>query len=145
MLQLLRRRAFPFLLLAILAAAPAHAAKEIIHDWPAGIPSGPELEAAGAIIGEIRVNVGDIFDPSIPSEDNWLYRTANKLHINTRESVVRNQLLFKTGRALRATPGRRDRAHPARQRLPVRRMDPAGVVRRQDRRFSRCGRATPGR
>ena len=81
----------------MLAAAPAHAATEIIHDWPTGIPSGPELEAAGAVIGEIRVNDGDIFDPSVPSENNWLYRTANKLHIKTRESVVRNQLLFKPG------------------------------------------------
>jgi outer membrane protein assembly factor BamA len=41
--------------------------------------------------------VGDVFDPSIPSEDKWLYRTANKLHINTRERVVREQLLFKSG------------------------------------------------
>lgn len=49
------------------------------------------------VIGEIRVTIGDIFDPSIPSEDKWLYRTANKLHINTRQSVVRGQLLFKTG------------------------------------------------
>ncbi len=85
------------LLLAVLAAPPAHAGKEIIHDWPAGIPSGPELEAAGAVIGEIRVDIGDIFDPSIPSEDKWLYRTANKLHINTRQPIVRHQLLFKTG------------------------------------------------
>ena len=80
-----------------LAAPPAQAAKEIIHDWPIGIPSGAELEAAGAVIGEIRVTIGDIFDPSLPSEDKWLYRTANKLHINTRQPIVRNQLLFKTG------------------------------------------------
>ena len=68
-----------------------------MHAWPAGIPSGPELEAAGAVIGEIRVSIGDIFDPSLPSEDRWLYRTANKLHINTRQPVIRNQLLFKAG------------------------------------------------
>jgi len=43
------------------------------------------------------VTVGDIFDPSIPAEDKWLYRTANKLHINTRQPIVRNQLLFKSG------------------------------------------------
>ncbi len=49
------------------------------------------------MIGEIRVDIGDIFDPSIPAEDKWLYRTANKLHINTRQPVVRHQLLFKTG------------------------------------------------
>ncbi len=85
------------LLLALGAAAPARAAQEIIHDWPAGIPSGAELEAAGAVIGEIRIEVGDIFDPSIPSEDKWLYRTANKLHINTRKPIIEHQLLFETG------------------------------------------------
>ena len=81
----------------MLAATPAHAAKEIVHDWPAGIPSAAELEAAGAVIGQIRVTVGDVFDPSIPAEDKWLYRTANRLHINTRQPIIRNQLLFKTG------------------------------------------------
>jgi hypothetical protein len=80
-----------------LAAPPAQAAKEVIHDWPVGIPTGAELEAAGAVIGEIRVTIGDVFDPSLPSEDKWLYRTANKLHINTRQPIVRNQLLFKSG------------------------------------------------
>ena len=85
------------MLLIVFAASPAHAGKEIIHDWPVGIPSGAELEASGAVIGEIRVTVGDIFDPSIPAEDKWLYRTANRLHINTRQPIVRNQLLFKTG------------------------------------------------
>ena len=68
-----------------------------MHAWPAGIPSGEELEAAGAVIGEIRIVVGDIFDPTIPAEDKWLYRTANKLHINTREPIVRHQLLFTAG------------------------------------------------
>ena len=49
------------------------------------------------MIGEIRIEVGDIFDPTIPSEDKWLYRTANKLHINTRKPVIEHQLLFETG------------------------------------------------
>ena len=68
-----------------------------MHAWPAGLPTGEELQAAGAVIGEIHVIVGDIFDPSIPAEDKWLYRTANKLHINTRSSTVRQQLLFEPG------------------------------------------------
>jgi hypothetical protein len=96
-MRLLRRCGLPLLLLVALAAPPAHAAKEVMHGWPAGIPSGSELEAAGAVIGEIRVTVGDVFDPTIKSEDKWLYRTANKLHINTRQPIVRHQLLFKTG------------------------------------------------
>ncbi|MFO1406185.1 MAG: BamA/TamA family outer membrane protein [Steroidobacteraceae bacterium] len=61
------------------------------------IPSPEELEARGAVIGRIIVVPDDVFDPSIPGEDGWLYRTANKLHINTRPAVIRDQLLFRTG------------------------------------------------
>jgi hypothetical protein len=68
-------------------AAPEHAA----------MPSPAELEAQGAVIGLIVVSPADIFDPSIPGESGWLYRTANKLHINTRAAVIRGQLMFKTG------------------------------------------------
>jgi len=70
-------------------------------DAAAPIPSSQELEARGAIIGEIRIVIGDVFDTSIEGEDAWLYRTANRLHINTRESVVRDQLLFKPGEPYR--------------------------------------------
>jgi len=65
------------------------------------IPSSEELDARGAVIGEVRVIVGDVFDTSIPGEDGWLYRTANKLHIDTREEVIRDQLLFKPGQPYR--------------------------------------------
>ena len=61
------------------------------------IPSPSELEAAGAVIGRIVIVTEDIFDPSIPGEDGWLYRTANKLHINTEPRIIREQLLFQTG------------------------------------------------
>jgi hypothetical protein len=65
------------------------------------IPSPGELEASGAIIGEIRVVVGDVFDTRLEGENAWLYRTANKLHIETRSSVIRDQLLFKPGEPYR--------------------------------------------
>jgi outer membrane translocation and assembly module TamA len=65
------------------------------------IPSAEELEARGAVIGEVRVIVGDVFDTSIPGEGGWLYRTANKLHIDTKEPVIRDQLLFKPGQPYR--------------------------------------------
>lgn len=61
------------------------------------IPPPEELEARGAVIGDIRIVIGDVFDPSIPGERSWLYRTANRLHIETRPSVIRGQLLFKPG------------------------------------------------
>ena len=61
------------------------------------IPSFAELEKAGAVIGEIRVVTDNIFDPQNPRESNAFYRAANAIHIQTRTSVIRNKLLFKSG------------------------------------------------
>ena len=61
------------------------------------IPSPEELEARGAVVGQITVLAGEIFDTSIAGERAWFYRTANKLHIRTRAAVIRGQLLFKAG------------------------------------------------
>jgi hypothetical protein len=55
-----------------------------------------------APIGRIIVQPEDVFDESLPGESGWLYRTANKIHIHTKPSVVRKQLLFKTGEPFRA-------------------------------------------
>jgi hypothetical protein len=82
--------------LLLLAGRGALAADDAVP-----VPSSQELEARGAIIGEIDIVIGDVFDTSIPGEDGWLYRTANKLHIDTRKSVVRGQLLFKPGEPYR--------------------------------------------
>ena len=82
-------------------SAEALAKEAAMHAWPADIPTGPELEKAGAVIGKVHVVIGDIFDPSIPGESGWVYRTANHLHINTRTKIVRNQLLFKEGQPYR--------------------------------------------
>jgi len=65
------------------------------------LPSPEELEASGAVIGQVTVVVGDVFDTSIDGEDGWLYRSANKLHIETRPKIIENQLLFKPGEPYR--------------------------------------------
>ena len=62
-----------------------------------GTPSLRDLEAAGAVIGEIRIVAQDIFDPENPKENSTRYRVVNTLHINTRDAVIRNLLLFKSG------------------------------------------------
>ncbi|MCZ8130029.1 MAG: hypothetical protein O9284_01810 [Steroidobacteraceae bacterium] len=64
---------------------------------PPGVPDGQELEALGATIGTIELHVQNIFDTSDPREDGWLYRTANALHLKTRDATVRQQLLFAEG------------------------------------------------
>ena len=60
-------------------------------------PSFDELEADGAVIGEIRVETDDIFDLADPRENKYLYRLANRLHVTTRPWLIRRMLLFKTG------------------------------------------------
>lgn len=51
----------------------------------------------GKTIRSIRYESRDIFDESIPEENNWLFRSLNRLHVNTREDVVATQLLFAEG------------------------------------------------
>ncbi|MCG3190523.1 MAG: Outer membrane protein assembly factor BamA [Burkholderiaceae bacterium] len=77
------------LTLAVHGAAPA------APDAPS--PSWAELEAAGAVIGEIRIVNENVFDTSNPKEDYLLFRWANALHIRTRPGVIRRALLFKPG------------------------------------------------
>ena len=66
------------------------------------LPTFEELEAEGAIIGEIRIENQNIFDLDDPRENNALYRLTNKLHIRTRPSVIRRALLFKSGEPVSA-------------------------------------------
>ncbi len=48
-------------------------------------------------IGEVRVTRLPIFDESNEEENNWLYRWANRIHVQTQEQHLREQLLFDTG------------------------------------------------
>ena len=61
------------------------------------LPKPAELEAAGALIGDIMYDRQNVFDLDNPKENNALYRLANRWHLVTRETVIRNQLLFGTG------------------------------------------------
>lgn len=66
---------------------------------PAEVPDDATLEAAGARIGKVIIRPLDVFDTGRADEDNWLFRTANRLHINTRESTLADRLLFREGDA----------------------------------------------
>lgn len=71
-------------------------------------------------IRDIRYDVKNVFDPSVPGENYWPYRVANFLHIRTRAQVIRRELLVRSGestneelleeseRSLRALPFIRD-------------------------------------
>ncbi len=69
---------------------------------PPGVPSDAVLEASGAVIGSIDIDIHNIFDKDDPRENSGLYRLANKLHRRTRRGTIRAQLLFKSGDPYRA-------------------------------------------
>ncbi len=79
-----------FLLLGFLCCACRALAQQ-------GLPSFAELEAQGAVIGEIRVDTHNIFDLSDPTESSFFYRAANAIHIKTRPWFIKRYLLFETG------------------------------------------------
>jgi hypothetical protein len=95
------------LVLTVLAAAvsdPALAAKltdkertRIEEPRPADLPGDSELEAAGAVVGNIDLDVRNIFDESDARESNGLFRLANHLHIRTKRATIKAQLLFASG------------------------------------------------
>jgi len=85
-------------------AEPAIAAKltdkehtRIEEPRPADLPSDSELEAAGAVIGKIDLDIRNIFDESDAREANGLFRLANRLHIRTKHATIKAQLLFASG------------------------------------------------
>jgi hypothetical protein len=56
-----------------------------------------QLEADGAIIGNIVLVKSDVFDLTDERENNFLYRLVNKLHIITKDQVIEKQLLIEPG------------------------------------------------
>ncbi len=63
----------------------------------AGLLSDAELEAVGARVGNVRIRRRDLFDLSRPDENTPLFRLGNRLHFETREATISNQLLFRSG------------------------------------------------
>jgi hypothetical protein len=61
------------------------------------VPDDDALEAAGAVVGKIRIRVHNIFDLDQPDEDRRAFRVVDRLHRKTRDTVVLHQLLFKSG------------------------------------------------
>ena len=60
-------------------------------------PDWEALEARGARIAEVQVDVREVFDLGNPQENTWVGRLADRMHHNTREGVVRRTLLFHSG------------------------------------------------
>ncbi len=62
---------------------------------PAGLQCS--LEDPENRVGAIEVDARNIFDLARPGEDRWLFRLANRLHVTTRPTVIRDQLTFRSG------------------------------------------------
>lgn len=95
----LTRRLIVLYLYAILAWA-LRPALAIESTEESAVPSFAELEAAGAVVGEIRIDNQNIFDLDDPKENNFIFRLANRLHIRTRPGLIRRSLLFNSGEPL---------------------------------------------
>ena len=84
---MIRPRA-PILAAALLLAATAGPVRAQAPDCP------------GGTVSEIFIDNGSVFDAGKVEQDArlaWAYRAANKLHVRTRRSVIRRELLFREG------------------------------------------------
>lgn len=79
----------------IVAFVSIAAAGERVGDE--AVPDDQTLEAQGAVIGSITIHAASIFDAEDPKENKKTLKAANKLHVTTRQSVIRQQLTFKSG------------------------------------------------
>jgi outer membrane protein assembly factor BamA len=84
-------------LLAVLACSLNIAMAQEPEEDERAVPTFAELEAAGAVIGDIRIDSENIFDLADARENNAVFGFINRLHIGTRPQVIRKQLLFKSG------------------------------------------------
>jgi outer membrane protein assembly factor BamA len=55
------------------------------------------LDTTVAVIGNVTIQTNNVFDTTNPEENKSLYRFVNRLHIVTRQSVVRSQLQLRPG------------------------------------------------
>ena len=93
----LRRQALSLAVACVVALGAGLPMPTPAQPVPNAPPTFPELEAAQARIGEVRVRTEDVFDTQDAKEAGALYRWANALHIQTRTGVIENALLFKRG------------------------------------------------
>lgn len=105
-----------FCILAFLSVGVSAEAESVVDDPSCRSFSGQRVNVAkakntridtrlfddlqGKKIRAIQFTSLSVFDENDPDENNRLYLFLNKLHINTRPSVVRAQLLFEEGELL---------------------------------------------
>jgi len=96
-----KQRAASVLILAWLGLFCLHPATTPAAEPPGPtqqpLPTDTELESSGAVFGDIEIDNKNVFDKEDPKDNKALFRLADKLHVKTRRSVIRHQLLFRSG------------------------------------------------
>lgn len=81
----------------LLLGGGACLADDTADETPAEDTAADDDALDGAVVGNVEIRVGDIFDPEADGENRLVFRLANRLHRETRERAIRNLLLFRTG------------------------------------------------
>jgi hypothetical protein len=63
-------------------------------------PTAAGQTPTGPIIDSIEIVIEDVFEDGGLTPDYWAYRLANQLHVETKEVVIRRELLFREGEPL---------------------------------------------
>lgn len=63
----------------------------------AGVCAQEPPEASTAPVSDVVFERLNVFDLSVPEDDLWAFRIANRIHVPTRESVLRRELLLAPG------------------------------------------------
>lgn len=63
-------------------------------------PVAAGQDRSGPIIDSIEIVIEDVFEDGGLTPDYWAYRLANELHLETKEVVIRRELLFRAGEPL---------------------------------------------
>ena len=64
---------------------------------PAAAQGAPAVERSSPTIASVRIETLNVFDPRVPGEDWWPFQLADRIHVTTKEEVVRRELLLGPG------------------------------------------------
>src|SRR5947208_168923 len=64
-----------------------------------GSPAATQTSVSTAAprIERVLIERKNVFDLSVPGEDWWPFRLANRIHIQTRDPVIRHEILLPPG------------------------------------------------
>lgn len=63
--------------------------------WAA--PARAQQASTGPLVESVSIRRRNVFDLSVPGEDWWPFRAANRIHVLSRESVIRREVLLPAG------------------------------------------------